>query len=396
MTLNNWLTYLESRLGSCIKLGLERIREVANKLDLLSFSCPVITIAGTNGKGSCVAYLENILGKAGYKVGAYTSPHLLRFNERIHINGKEIDDDSLCNAFAIIEKACGDVELTYFEFTTLAALYIFQHNSLDVLLLEIGLGGRLDAVNIIDSDIAVITTIAIDHIAYLGNTREAIGYEKAGIMREGKPVVCGDPDPPQSLIQQANLLHAPLYIVDSRLRGNDEDWRGNDPLPNSETALMVIKLLQQKLPVSEEIINMGLKTAFLPGRFQIIDNGQTILDVAHNPAAGDFLAKQLAKHQCKRRTHAVVSMLKDKDIIGTLRPMLHLIDKWYLADLHVSSGARAEDLGHALKDLGRKSWYSFTSVLDAYVKAVANCAQNDKIVIFGSFYTVAEILKRRS
>jgi dihydrofolate synthase/folylpolyglutamate synthase len=408
--LHDWLCYIEQRYICRIDLGLERIRKVAVKLKITSFSCPIVVVAGTNGKGSCVAYLESILSAAGYKVGSYTSPHLLHFNERVHINGKEIDDWNLCNAFTVIDKVCKDAQLTYFEFVTLAALYIFKLNSLDILLLEIGLGGRLDAVNIIDADIAVITTVAIDHIEYLGNDRELVGYEKAGIVRDSKPVVCGDFKPPESVIQRAKFLKAPLYCLGREFGysiTNDSSWRwysgntklNNLPLPSlslqsAATSLMVIILLQPWLSITKKAIISGLKNVFLPGRFQCLSNERSIiLDVAHNPEAAAFLAIQIASIPCEGHTLAVVGMLKDKDILGTLQPMTHLINAWYFGDLNVPRGAKAEHLEKYLRDLSKQQCYTYKSISEAYNQAVANCTKKDRILVFGSFYTVAEVLK---
>lgn len=407
--LRDWLNYIEEYYTSRIDLGLERIRKVADKLEITSFTCPIVVVAGTNGKGSCVAYLESILLAAGYKVGSYTSPHLLRFNERIHINGKEADDRSLCEAFAVINKVCKGSQLTYFEFVTLAALYIFQLQPLDVLLLEIGLGGRLDAVNIVDADIAVITTVAIDHIEYLGNNRELIGYEKAGIMRNNKPVVCGDFKSPESVVKRAEFLKAPLYCLGQEfgysIMNNSWRWHkggielNNLPLPSlslqsAATSLMVVSLLQSSLLITKKAIVKGLKTVFLPGRFQCLtDERNIILDVAHNPEAAAFLAMKIASIPYEGRTLAVLGMLKDKDILSTLRPMLHLIDTWYFGDLNVPRGAKAEHLKKYLRDLSKQQCYTYKSISEAYNQAVANCTKKDRILVFGSFYTVAEILK---
>jgi len=374
MCLDEWLNYIEECYKRKVELGLERVRVVALKLNLISFSCPVITVAGTNGKGSCVAYLETILRKAGYKIGAYTSPHLLSFNERIRINGNNIDDQSLCEAFAVIDKL--DCSLTYFEFITLAALYIFKGQGLDVLLLEVGLGGRLDAVNVVDNDVAVITSVAIDHVAYLGDTREKIGFEKAGIMRRGKIAVCTDPNPPQSLIKHAKDLGVLLYCI-----GDYSE---------------IIKLIRSFLPVDDSIIREGFTGAFLPGRFQCLTKPcEIILDVAHNPAAAVFLAKQLSQKFCAEKTLAVVGMLKDKDIAGTLQPMLDLVNDWYVTDLNVERGAQGKVLWRYLQEFGQKACYTYKSVTDAYLKAVANCGKKDRIIVFGSFYTVSEVLQRR-
>jgi len=408
--LNDWLCYIEQRYICQIDLGLERIRKVADELKITSFSCPVVVIAGTNGKGSCVAYLESVLSASGYKVGSYTSPHLLRFNERIHINGEEIDDQSLCSAFAVVNEVCKDARLTYFEFITLAALYIFQLKPLDILLLEVGLGGRLDAVNIVDADIAVITTVAIDHIEYLGNDRELIGYEKSGIMRNNKPVVCGDFKPPESVVKHAETLEAPLYCLGQEFGYsiiNDSSWQwyskdtklDNLPLPNlslqsAATAMMVISLLQIYLPVTKDAILSGLTKVFLPGRFQCLSSErEIILDVAHNPEASAFLATELASLPCEGRTLAVLGMLKDKDVLGALQPLLPQVSAWYLGGLDVPRGTTAKHLMKYLKDLGQQQCYTHETILQAYNQAVANCTKKDRILVLGSFYTVAKILK---
>ncbi|KPJ68177.1 MAG: hypothetical protein AMJ43_01890 [Coxiella sp. DG_40] len=406
---HDWLYYIEKRYTCQIDLGLERIRKVADRLKLTSFSCPVVVVSGTNGKGSCIACLESILSAAGHKVGSYTSPHLLRFNERIHINGEEIDDSSLCNAFAVVDRVCEDTRLTYFEFITLAALYIFQLNSLDILLLEVGLGGRLDAINLVDADIAVITTVSIDHVEYLGNDRELIGYEKAGIMRSNKPLVCGDFKPPESIIKHAKMLKSPLYRLGQEFNysiANDGCWQWcsedtklvNLPLPKlslqtAATSIMVISLLQIYLPVIKDAVFCGLTKAFLPGRCQHFScEREIILDVAHNPEASAFLANELASRPCEGYTLAVFGMLKDKDILGTLQPLLHLVNVWYLGDLSIPRGSTAGHLMNYLRDLGQKRCYTFKSVVQAYNQAVANCTKKDRILVFGSFYTVADIL----
>ncbi len=406
----DWFSYIEKRYSWRVDLGLERIHKVAAQLKLLNPACPVITVAGTNGKGSCVAFLEAILLAADYKVATYTSPHLISFNERIHINGKEIDNDALFAAFAVVDKAANAINLSYFEFVTLTALYLFQQSDLDIIVLEVGLGGRLDATNVVAADIAVITSIAIDHVDYLGNDREKIGYEKAGIMRAGKPVVSGDAAPPQSLIKQAEKLDAPFYGLrqgfNYRLDLNATwNWQTAEhqltnlpvpklPLPSAAAALMALSLFNPEIIANQSAVVQGLTHAFLPGRYECFARPKpTIVDVAHNPAAAAFLATKLSEQKLSGSILAVVGMLQDKDIAGTLAPLLPLVSKWYLADLSVSRGAKAKILAQALEDLGQKSCYTFISVKAAYAQAVAECGQNDKIVMFGSFYTVSEIYK---
>lgn len=408
--LHDWLAYIAKQYTyGAIDLGLDRVQKAAHKLNLTSFDCPVVTVAGTNGKGSCVAFLEAIALASNLRVGTYTSPHLIRFSERIKINGQEIDAQSLCEAFAVIDAIGDEFKLTYFELVTLVALYSFQHTKLDVLLLEVGLGGRLDAVNIIDPDIAVITSIAIDHTDYLGSDREAIGREKAGIMRESVPIVCGDPNPPVSVISQAKLLHAPFYgvqqqfsyeITNATWQWQYENKKLTDlplpqlPLANAATALMVAKLLKWKTSA----ICVGLKAAFLSGRFQrVTEPVDMILDVAHNPESAALLAKRLKEEAIAGKTLAIVGMLKDKDIKGTLKPMVTEVDGWYLADLHTvtARGVTAEQLQEILQQLGQKSCYTHKNVITAYKHAMQNCGKQDRIIIFGSFYTVGAILEHR-
>jgi dihydrofolate synthase/folylpolyglutamate synthase len=402
-SLTEWLNYLEALNPHKIILGLERLTPVAQQLNITHFSCPVITVTGTNGKGSCVAILEAILTAAGYRVGAYTSPHLLRFNERIRINTQEINDEVLCNAFAVIQQEVTrlKIPLTYFEFITLAALKIFRDANLDVLILEVGLGGRLDAVNIISADIAVITTVDIDHTEWLGKDRASIAREKAGIFRSKHDAICGDFDPPQNLLEIAKELNVRLHCIHkdfsfSQLQ-NTWHWQSkkilwkNLPLPkftcqNAATALMVIELLQAKLTISLAAIQNGLLKAFLPGRLQ--QCGNIIFDVAHNPHATHWLAKQLAVIS-KQRYIAVIGMLADKDIPGSLAPFCQQIDAWYVGTLPGPRGADSSVLLRALQAMGIKRCYNFASVAEAFLKAKQACENNDRIVVFGSFYTVA-------
>jgi dihydrofolate synthase/folylpolyglutamate synthase len=410
-SLAQWLSYIESLHHKTIELGLERVALVAQKLQVTTFDCPVITVAGTNGKGSCVAFLESIFSAAGLTAGAYTSPHLLRFNERIRIADQVVDDASLLQAFERVEAAREEITLTYFEFTTLAAFVLFKAAKLDVLVLEVGLGGRLDAVNIIDPDIAVVTKIALDHTDWLGDTREAIGYEKAGIFRAKKPAICGDTDPPASILQTACRLSAALYLT-----GVDFDceiqppkswaWRYQEtvythlplphlPLPSASTALMAVHLLQDRLPVSVPAILQGLRQASLAGRFQRFNYPiETILDVAHNPDSAHYLAKRLGELPVSGKTYAVVGMLSDKDIEETLRPMLPLVNIWYVATLELPRGSTTKNMANCLEKLGVNAYdiRLAESVAAAYEKAVKDADSSDRIVVFGSFHTVGPIL----
>jgi dihydrofolate synthase / folylpolyglutamate synthase len=410
--LKNWLSYLES-LSSGLEsaAGLEPVRAVAEHLQILHFSCPVVSITGTNGKGSTVAFLEAIYLAAGYKVAAYTSPHLLQYNERIRINGENINDAALLEAFSCVENArlAAQVDLSFFAFSTLAALYLFKRAPLDVLILEIGLGGRLDPVNIIDSDVAVITSISLDHTQYLGTDREAIGLEKAGIMRALKPVVYGDPHPPQSVLQTAKTLSAPLYLVakDFNYLAGDTSftWQSrtqtlnNLPLPqlplaNAATALMVVELLKATLPVKLDALQLGLKNAFLLGRWQRLHlPREVIIDVAHNPGAAELLAQRLQAEPRTGKVRAVFSMLQDKDIGATVKPLLSLIDVWYVAAVSSKRAASVELLMQTLDALFVKNVYNCQKVSTALEKALAESEPGDTIIVFGSFYAVAEVLK---
>ncbi len=406
MQIADWLDYLEQLNPHKIELGLGRCFEVANRLKLIEFKCPVVTVAGTNGKGSNVAFLEAIWQAAGYRTGAYISPHLLRFNERIRIAGKEIDDVNLCVAFVAIKQASQGIALTYFEFTTLAALWLFQRANLDVLILEVGLGGRLDAVNIVNADIAIIASVAIDHIDWLGDNRESIAKEKAGIFRPQQWAICGDVSPPHTLMEIAKELNTNLLCIgrDFSFTAKAIGWRwqmGNlilEDLPNPQlsltnaaTALAAVAKLQLQLPTSLQAIKVGLSHAFLPGRYQQLDQPVlTILDVAHNPAAANYLAQRLRGYH--HRTFGVVGMLADKDIPGTLAELIALVDAWFVGSLLGPRGAPADKIIAALEALGAEKCYNHTSVVAAYKDAVSKAKPEDRIVVFGSFHTVAEVL----
>ncbi|GMQ91357.1 MAG: bifunctional tetrahydrofolate synthase/dihydrofolate synthase [Gammaproteobacteria bacterium] len=413
--LDDWLQWIEQLHPRQIELGLDRVQIVQKNLHIDRPSFVVITVAGTNGKGSTVAWLQSMLLAAGHRVGSYTSPHLQRFNERICINGKEVSDKALCQAFESINQARGDTVLTYFEFGTLAAVKIMVDAAVDVALLETGMGGRLDAVNAWDADVAVITSIGIDHTDWLGTDRESIAFEKAGIFRELKPAVCADPQPPQCIDKMAQQRHVGLHQYGREfsldIQQDTWDWHGPDrsltglPHPglagqqqfrNAAAAIMTLQLLQARLPCSDSHIRGGLCGVVLPGRFQVIsEEPLTILDVAHNAEATGQLAQTLTQYPGNGKTHAVVAMLGNKDHKAALRPLLSDVDHWYFADLcdtH-APGASATTLQQALHQLQPNAAVStYPSVLDAYNEVCARAGQEDRIVVFGSFYTVSAIL----
>lgn len=408
-TLQQWLGWLEQCHPTEIELGLERIRQVAERLDLLTPSARVITVAGTNGKGSCVTATAALLREAGLSVGVYTSPHLLQYNERIVINGIAVSDSEICAAFARIVNACENTSLTYFEFGTLAALDIFQRHQLDVVVLEVGLGGRLDAVNILDADVAVITSIDLDHQDWLGADREAIGTEKAGIARKDRPVVCADPAPPTSVFVGCEAVGANLYALNRNfgysVDADSWSWWGMDvageihesdpmplphlPLPSLAAALQAVKLLGVDL--SSLAFANCLATLTMPGRFQKLDfNGtEIILDVAHNPAASAYLSQKLQNSPCSGRTFTIVGMMADKDRINSIRNLDSEIDSWYLACLPaVPRAASIEQLVHDLSLLERIADGQGT-VTECLARLSEQMCAADRIVIWGSFYTVA-------
>ncbi|MGB7479836.1 MAG: bifunctional tetrahydrofolate synthase/dihydrofolate synthase [Burkholderiaceae bacterium] len=422
-TLPQWLTLLETRHPSAIDLGLERVAQVKERL-AIGFDCPVITVGGTNGKGSTCAMLESILLRAGYHVGMYTSPHLIDFNERVRINGEMADDAALMAAFARVEAARGEVSLTYFEFTTLAALLLFADAGLDAVILEVGLGGRLDAVNVIDADVAVVTSIDIDHAAYLGDTREKIGFEKAGIFRAGKTAICADPVPPRSLVEHAEAIGADLWLFDRdfNFTGDKQQWnyggrnqrrnalgypalRGANQLLNASAALAALEALRERLPVGAQEVRSGLVLVDLPGRFQVMP-GQplVILDVAHNPHAAATLAQNLRQMAFHPYTYAVFGAMRDKDIAGIIAAIGERIDHWCLTDLPLPRAAAAAEIEQFLLAGGftpsdqpksERSVRCFPDPAAAYADALKRAGQNDRIVVFGSFVTVAGALEAR-
>ncbi|PIQ12614.1 MAG: bifunctional tetrahydrofolate synthase/dihydrofolate synthase [Hydrogenophilales bacterium CG_4_9_14_3_um_filter_59_35] len=466
--LPNWLRHLESLHPKTIDLGLDRVVEVKQRLNL-NPPFPIITVAGTNGKGSTCAMLEAILLAAGYRIGLYTSPHLLRYNERVRINGFEASDEALCEAFAAVEQARGEVSLTYFEFGTLAAVWLFVRAGLSAVILEVGLGGRLDAVNAFDADCAVLTSVDFDHMDYLGDSRLAIGYEKAGIFRAGKPAVCGEFDVPYSVLAHAEKIGAdlrrigsdfgydglgacrtygdrsensagrgqilPVLQVNSRSIGqkSGEIWtaqvdsqpihhesdrllkpnqwrftsvdglrlslpypamRGTYQLGNASTCLAALEQLGARLPVSHDDIRRGLLAAVVPGRFQVLPGRpQRIFDVAHNPHAARALAENLRAMPPTGKTFAVFAMLRDKDIAGVVRAMKEQVDRWLVAGIGQPRGASAEEMLRILEQEGlAQRAEAFPSVAEAYRHACAKAVEDDKILIFGSFYTVAEAM----
>jgi dihydrofolate synthase / folylpolyglutamate synthase len=413
-TLAGWLRYLETLHPNAIALGLDRVREVQERL-ALQVRGPVITVGGTNGKGSTCAMLERILRSAGYRTGLYASPHLLRYNERARLSGEEVDDGAWLAAFEAVEDArerhAPVIPLTYFEFGTLAALWLFARARPDVLVLEVGLGGRLDAVNAVDADVAIVTGVGIDHVEFLGGTRDAIGREKAGIFRHGRPAICGDPDPPLALVQAACALGAELLVLgrDFGPAPGQRQWdywgpggarrglpipalRGAYQLGNAACALAALDTLKQRLPVSANAVREGLVSVELPGRFQVLPGRPTIvLDVAHNPQAAAALADTLGSMGFHRETSAVLGMLRDKDIAGVVAAMMPRIDHWCVAPLEGPRGASADALRAALSDAGvaGNAVTVHADVPAALAAARGRASDADRIVVFGSFLTVA-------
>ncbi|MDE8756683.1 bifunctional tetrahydrofolate synthase/dihydrofolate synthase [Pectobacterium polaris] len=397
-----WLHYLEHLHAQAIDLGLERVKQVAEHLQLLQPAATIFTVAGTNGKGTTCCTLESILLAAGLRVGVYSSPHLVRYTERVRIQGKELPEAQHTRAFADIEAGRGAVSLTYFEFGTLSALQLFKQANLDVVILEVGLGGRLDATNIVDADVSVVTSIAIDHTDWLGNDRESIGREKAGIFRQGRPAVVGEPDMPGTIADVAAEKGAQL-----RRRGRDweysvqrETWSWQDkqrelsrlPLPNvplANAATALAALHYSSLNVSEEAIRQGLQHAALPGRFQTVQaSPRLILDVAHNPHAAAYLANRLAALPKTGKVRAVVGMLSDKDIAGTLAHLTPLVDAWYCAPLEGPRGATAQQIAEHLTHS-----QSFSDVVAAWQQAMSEATEQDIVIVCGSFHTVAHVME---
>lgn len=403
--LSDWLNWLAELHPKNIDLGLTRVTAVAQRLQLCEFSPPVMMIAGTNGKGSSIAMLNSIYQAAGYRVASMTSPHIIDFRERVQINSQLLSQQDWCQALQYVDQH-RDCSLTYFEFTVLAGLYLIaqRQQQLDVIILEIGLGGRLDAVNVVQPDLSIITTIDFDHQAYLGNTREAIGREKAGIMRAHKPVICGDRQVPNSVIAHAQQLSSILFCqareFDYDDLGNCWRWYNTDselcdlpkpalPMQNAATVLQAINLLQARLPVASNDLRHALATVSLTGRFQrLVKPHPTILDVAHNPQASQYLADKLRQSNVCYR--AVVGMLNTKDISATLSPLLAVIEHWYCAPLANQNSVSAESI---VALLDNRQAITADSIRCAYQLAIADAQKHDIIVVFGSFYSVAEVLQ---
>ncbi len=424
-SLTDWLAHLEGlhpKGQAGIELGLERVSRVKDALGQTPIG-PLVVVGGTNGKGSTCAYLEAIIDRAGYRVGCYTSPHLLAYNERVRVNGRPVEDGALCAAFARVEAArrsAGDVPLTYFEFGTLAAWEVFAAAGVEAVILEVGLGGRLDAVNAYDPDLAIVTTVALDHTDWLGPDREAIGFEKAGIFRRGRPALCADPQPPQSLLDHAAACGSDLRLIGrdfgfSRDSENRLQWRwwcrsgdrlvkrslaypglrGPTQLYNAAVALAALDALGERLPVSMQAIRTGLIETELPGRFQVVPGKPAIvLDVGHNPQAVKVLADNLSSMGFFDQTHAVVGMLADKDIAGALAPLKGKVDFWYAATLAGPRGTTGESLAAIIEAQGLGgSVQCHASPAAALQAARGRAGESDRILAFGSFYTVAGALE---
>jgi dihydrofolate synthase / folylpolyglutamate synthase len=416
-TLDDWLAHCERLHPKTIDMGLERSLRVKAALKL-EFKVPVIIVAGTNGKGSTCAMLEATALAAGYRVGLYVKPHFVHFEERCRVGGQSVSAEELLPHFEAVEKARGELALTYFEFTTLAIMRLLSQRELDVVILEVGLGGRLDTVNIIDADCAVITSIDLDHTDYLGPDREAIGREKAGIMRPGKPVVVSDPRAPQSIVDRAAELGADLRLIgrDFTHGGDRQQWnwagrerrfgglaypalRGVNQLLNASGVLAVWEVLFDRLPVSAQAVRQGMATVELPGRFQIVPGQPTlVLDVAHNPHAVAALAQNLDQMGFFPRTHAVFGVMADKDIDAILARMAELVDHWLFCDLPIPRAATADGLQAAWRNLDPAPKREVTTAThpdpsSALRAAIAAADPADRIVVFGSFYTVGGVLK---
>jgi dihydrofolate synthase / folylpolyglutamate synthase len=418
-TLDAWLERIESLHSRPIDLTLERVREVARRLGLAS-SCPTFIIGGTNGKGSTCAMLDAILRAAGYKVGLYTSPHLLTFNERARIDGVLATDAALIEQFEAVEAARDATTLTYFEFTTLAILRLFQQMRLDALVLEIGLGGRLDAVNIVDPDCSILTSVDIDHTAYLGPTRESIGFEKAHIFRRGRPAICAEPRPPATVFEVAQGLGADLWLAgrDFSYSGDRQQWayhgrnvrraslpypalRGANQLLNASGALAALEAVSGRLPVSQQAVRQGLLTVEIPARFQVLPGRPAVvLDVAHNPHAAAVLAVNLDGMGFYPRTHAVFGMLRDKDVAGVIARIGARVDRWHIGPTPGARGADSEWLASqvraVLADSNEPVVVEHATLADAYAAALGEVGVDDRIIVFGSFTTVAEVMRARA
>ena len=415
-SLADWLAYLEQLHPTAIDMGLDRVRAVAARMAMTRPAPLVVTVTGTNGKGSTCAFIASLLNAQGLKIGSYSSPHLLRYNERVLLSGREASDAELCEAFAVVEAARGEISLTYFEMGTLAAFWLFERAGLDAVVLEVGLGGRLDAVNIVDADLAVITNIGLDHADWLGNSRESVAYEKAGILREGKPALCGDLDPPQPLLHHANSLSAPLLLrgrdFDLAMGAGDWHWRGVDaagaplelhglplltlPMENAALALQAYAMLG--LPWDPARLARALQQTRVEGRLdsrQVLWNGRRIallLDVGHNPHAAAFLAQRLEQRPVVGTRRAVFGLLADKDLTGVLDALAPSISDWAVAPLPTPRTQSATQLAQALLERGA-SVSEYATIEQALDAQCARAESVDEILVFGSFYCVAAALE---
>ncbi|HJV71518.1 MAG TPA: bifunctional tetrahydrofolate synthase/dihydrofolate synthase [Ideonella sp.] len=414
-TLADWLAHSESLHPKSMDLSLERVRQVREAMGIV-FSVPVITVAGTNGKGSTCAMLESIALAAGYRVGLYIKPHLVHFEERCRVGGTPVSADSLCEDFQAVEDARGDTALTTFEFSTLAILHRLAREPLDLVILEVGLGGRYDAVNAIDTDCAVITCIDLDHTEFLGPDRESIGREKAGILRTGRPAIVSDPLPPQSIVDTAREVDADLWLAgrDFNHQGDRQQWawsgrgrryhalaypalRGANQLLNAGGAIAALESLRDRLPITAQAVRQGLASVDLPGRFQIVPGQPAlVLDVAHNPQAVAALALNLDQMGFYPRTVAVFGAMRDKDITGVMARLAPLVDHWHFTDLPLARAATAEDLAGALRAMRGEAAACSThaSPAEALACALKDVDPTGRIVVFGSFYTVGGVLKQ--
>ena len=411
--LADWLRWQERLNPKLVDLGLDRCARVAARMELQALPMPVVTVAGTNGKGSCIAYLTSILESAGHQVAAYTSPFLRRYNESLRIRGREVADSTLVAAFRKVEQARGDIALTFFEFRTLAALDIIRRSESSVALLEVGLGGRLDAVNLIDADVAVVSSVDLDHMDWLGPDREHIAREKAGIFRPGRPVVCGDRSPPDSLVECARSLGAGLHTLGCDYAWQYGDtgwsWRGpgmvyeNLPEPgmvgefqhdNAATAVMALQFLQPALSIPGTAVGAGIAKAWLPGRQQIISGAiECLVDVAHNAQAARALAATLRARPAARRTHAVFAVLADKDPTAVAAALDGLVDEWHTATLPGPRGLKGEDLARGLRrQFPGQSVSVHGDIGEAWRVALSRARPGDRVLAFGSFLTAREAL----
>lgn len=424
--LSEWLRYIENLHTKPIVMGLDRVEKLIERLELKT-TFHIISVAGTNGKGSTCAMLEAIYVQAGYRVGCYTSPHLLRYNERVRVNGQQASDNELCQAFAVIESARlveekDPIALTYFEIGTLAAIWHFLQFDIDIAILEIGLGGRLDAVNAFKPDCAIVTSIDLDHQDFLGDTREKIGLEKSGVFRQGVPAICGDKNPPKSLMRYAKQIQADLKMIQHDFDGQfyRDGWqylsnnhelytlplpalKGDYQLSNAACAVTAVESLQFALPVHIDAIAAALLNVKLAGRFQLITQyPQVILDVAHNPHAAQAFATNLmtSRMSSRGKVFAVFAILSDKDIKGVVDAVKNEIDVWYIASIHHTRGALAHDVALLVSELlSDAKIKTFNFIEDAYLQACIDfeaCldrSENDKIVVFGSFFTVSSVMQ---